>query len=311
MKRISKEEKIGFIATLLVHAVLCAVLYLLVLKSAESESDSTKEEFVEVLLDVEIPREEKTESSGVPERVEQKEPAEVSPVSQKQESALPDVGMPEPVEKTVSEEVKEIAPVVEQVSKDIPEPAVDPLELDKTIEDLVEKTTNLKEKVANKLDEIKKEEERRRIEKEKEEMERITNNRIMGAFQQGNEMRESASSVADNVSTGPSSTPENAGGPYLDLANRKVIGAIVKPECDFDEEGTIFVNITVTPKGEVSKAEVNTKTICANTELRAAALAAAYKTTFNEVDEEDNQEGTITYNFKMTTENQKRKRNKK
>lgn len=306
MKRISKEEKIGFVATLLVHAVLCAVLYLLVLKSAESKSDSTKEEFVEVLLDVEIPREEKTESSGVPERVEQKEPAEVSPVPQKQESALPDVGIPEPVEETVSEEVKEVVPVVEQVSTDIPEPAVDPLELDKTIEDLVEKTTNLKEKVANKLDEIKKEEERRRIEKEKEEKEK-TDNRIMGAFKKGDKMKEYASPVADIVSTGPSSTPENAGGPYLDLANRKVIGAIVKPECDFDEEGTIIVDITVTPKGKVIKAEVNTKqTICANPDLRNAALAAARQTRFNEVEEEDNQEGTITYNFRLTTQKKKK-----
>jgi TonB family protein len=99
-----------------------------------------------------------------------------------------------------------------------------------------------------------------------------------------------------------SSASKNTGEPLSDLANRKVIGAIVKPECNFDEEGTIIVDITVTPKGKVIKAEVNTKqTICANPNLRNAALAAARQTRFNEVEEVEEQKGTITYNFRLIT----------
>ena len=61
----------------------------------------------------------------------------------------------------------------------------------------------------------------------------------------------------------------------------------------------MVVTITVSPEGEVMRAEINSRTNTTNTELRKAALNAARKARFNKVNGLDNQSGTITYYFKL------------
>jgi TonB family protein len=65
------------------------------------------------------------------------------------------------------------------------------------------------------------------------------------------------------------------------------------------EEGRVVVTITVNPQGNVVKASINSRTNTSSPALRKAALDAAKKATFNAVPGLDNQEGTITYYFKL------------
>ena len=72
-----------------------------------------------------------------------------------------------------------------------------------------------------------------------------------------------------------------------------------RPSYNVQDEGRVVVTITVSPDGEVLRAEINSRTNTTNPELRKAALNAAKKARFNNVKTLDNQSGTITYYFKL------------
>ena len=73
----------------------------------------------------------------------------------------------------------------------------------------------------------------------------------------------------------------------------------VSPRYAVNEEGTVVVNIKVDPKGNVIDARIGRGTTTPNTNLRNEALRAARQTKFTEIDAVNNQEGTITYKFKL------------
>jgi TonB family protein len=76
-------------------------------------------------------------------------------------------------------------------------------------------------------------------------------------------------------------------------------GGLPVPAIIVQDEGTVVVNITVNPAGQVVATSINQRTNTVNPELRKAAEEAAKKTCFNEIDDIDNQTGTITYHFKL------------
>jgi TonB family protein len=77
-------------------------------------------------------------------------------------------------------------------------------------------------------------------------------------------------------------------------------GGLPTPVYNVQEEGTVVIAITVNPAGQVVGADVQLKgTTTSNTALRKAALDAAKKARFNEVEGANNQSGTITYKFKL------------
>ncbi|HZK03356.1 MAG TPA: energy transducer TonB [Bacteroidaceae bacterium] len=86
----------------------------------------------------------------------------------------------------------------------------------------------------------------------------------------------------------------------FDLGGRSIVGdGLPKPLYDVQDEGLVMVTITVDPKGNVIATRIHKRTNTINTTLRNAAESAARKTKFNAIDGVDNQEGTITYYFKL------------
>lgn len=106
------------------------------------------------------------------------------------------------------------------------------------------------------------------------------------------------------VSTGNATqgAPTGVGGMghTYNLGGRKTgDGGLVSPRYAVNEEGTVVVNIKVDPKGNVIDARIGRGTTTPNTNLRNEALRAARQTKFTEIDAVNNQEGTITYKFKL------------
>jgi TonB family protein len=77
-------------------------------------------------------------------------------------------------------------------------------------------------------------------------------------------------------------------------------GGLPNPVYNVQDEGKVMVNITVNPAGQVVSASLNLKgTTTSNAALRKAAIDAAKKARFNEVEGTTNQTGTITYIFNL------------
>ena len=86
------------------------------------------------------------------------------------------------------------------------------------------------------------------------------------------------------------------------LSGRKIIsngGALVAPRVQRAVEGNVRVRIVVDGNGSVIRATIAPGTNIADPSVRAAALEAARKTRFNAVPGSDEQEGSITYHFKI------------
>ena len=105
------------------------------------------------------------------------------------------------------------------------------------------------------------------------------------------------------VSTGNSTSGAASGvggiGTY-DLGGRSVgSGGLTRPKYTVNDEGTVVINITVDPQGNVIQAEIGKGTNTPNTSLRNEAIKAARSTKFNSVTTGNNQRGTITYKFSL------------
>jgi TonB family protein len=87
----------------------------------------------------------------------------------------------------------------------------------------------------------------------------------------------------------------------FDLSGRTLRdGGLQPPAYLAQEEGTIVVEITVDPKGNVIHAEIRLRgTNIENKPMREAAREAALKTKFNAISEIQNQIGTITYRYTL------------
>jgi TonB family protein len=87
----------------------------------------------------------------------------------------------------------------------------------------------------------------------------------------------------------------------FDLSGRTLReGGLQRPSYVVQEEGTIVVEITVDPKGNVISAEIRLRgTNIENANMRKAALEAARKTKFNVISGTQNQIGTITYRYTL------------
>ena len=86
----------------------------------------------------------------------------------------------------------------------------------------------------------------------------------------------------------------------FDLNGRSISGSgLPIPVNTVQDEGSVVVNITVNPSGEVIATSINRRTNTVNPELRKAAEDAAKRARFNNIEGVDNQSGTITYYFKL------------
>ena len=147
--------------------------------------------------------------------------------------------------------------------------------------------------------------ERRR--KEEEAMARAAN-LMANAFGKGSGMsRKNEESTEEGSSKGsPDSGMEQgasatSGMGTYDLDGRSLAGdgSLPKPVYNVQEEGRVVVTVTVNPEGKVISANINRRTGTTSLALRNAALTAAKSAVFNRINGLNNQEGTITYYFKL------------
>ena len=149
--------------------------------------------------------------------------------------------------------------------------------------------------------------ERKRLEEEQRRRDDI-NRQMAEAFGKGN---------TDSGSQGTTiSGPGNQGSPQgntangaqtgggigsFDLKGRSLRGGeLPRPAYDVQEEGTIVVEITVNPQGDVIQATVRLRgTNIENPNMRRSAVAAAQKAKFNSINDMQNQIGTITYKYTL------------
>ena len=90
---------------------------------------------------------------------------------------------------------------------------------------------------------------------------------------------------------------DSMGGNSWSLAGRN-IKSLPKPSTQFDQEGTVVVNIQVNSEGKVISATIGEGTNVGNYKTRQVALEAARKAEFSP-SENRIQVGTITYTFKF------------
>ena len=87
------------------------------------------------------------------------------------------------------------------------------------------------------------------------------------------------------------------GGPSYDLGGRNA-KSLPRPSSDFNEEGTIVVDIWVDRDGRVTRADIGKGTNIANSKMRETAKQAALTSVFApDKDAAELQKGTITYKF--------------
>lgn len=140
-----------------------------------------------------------------------------------------------------------------------------------------------------------------------EELKERADNLMANAFGKGNSMGsvggEQGEKGVQGAATGNTDTGETTGAGYgtYSLGNRSLAGggSLPRPVYDVQDEGRVVVTITVNPEGKVIKASINSRTGTTNAALRNAALKAAMQAVFNRIDGVNNQEGTITYYFKL------------
>ena len=110
-------------------------------------------------------------------------------------------------------------------------------------------------------------------------------------------------SGTQGVSTGNSTQGASSGlggiGSF-NLGGRSIgSGGLTQPRYTVDDYGTVVVNITVNPKGEVINTEIGRGTNTPSTILRSEAIKAAQSTKFNSINSANDQQGTITYKFNL------------
>lgn len=124
-------------------------------------------------------------------------------------------------------------------------------------------------------------------------------NSVAGAF--GKQAGQAGSQGTAASGTGNQGDPNGSPSSYA-LSGRKIIsngGALVAPHVQRAVEGNVRVRIVVDGNGAVIRATIDPGTNIADPSVRAAALEAARKTRFNAVPGSDEQEGSITYHFKI------------
>lgn len=146
----------------------------------------------------------------------------------------------------------------------------------------------------------------RKQREEKEAMKKATD-LMANAFGKGSSM---GSKGNDKVDEGTSGAPDGQqetgekdgeGFGNWDLAGRSLYGdgKLPLPSYNVQEEGRVVVTITVDSYGTVINARIHSRTNTTSKALRSAAINAAKRARFNAISGVNNQEGTITYYFKL------------
>ena len=278
----SKEKLIGVIATVLLHALAVLLLYFLVL----DPPPAPEEQGVEVMImeiEPEVEELEEPEYQEIPNALaDASTPADLAPESQ--EDAPPALPIdPAPVEDPINTQEIEKSVVVK---KDKPK---EPKKKKPLTPEMLEKQRE--------------EAERKKREREEALARKAVNKDVSGAFGKGNKMKNQKDGNDSGRTKGKTGGKaiDSGKGVSVKVGNRKLgAGGLVTPVYNKQAEGKVVVNVVVDPSGNVVRASINAGlSNTTNQGLRNAALAAANKTKFNEIEGVDNERGTITYIFRL------------
>ncbi|MBQ8265515.1 MAG: TonB family protein [Bacteroides sp.] len=288
-----KNKVTGLVGTLVLHAVLLVLLFLIAISKPKTQEEGG----VPVML-------------GNMEMAQgNADPYTLTDVDILDEPQLPtEVSAPEPVPTPPVESemiTQEDEPTVAVPKKETPKPTPK--------KEAVKKETPKKEPVIPKeKTEAEKRAEAERLAAEKKAAEEkaaaeAAAKRIAGAFGKGTQMGSKGNADSGNgiqgSPTGNAAEGQTTGvGGYgtFDLNGRSLgPGGLPRPVYNVQEEGRVVVTITVNPAGQVIQTGINKRTNTVNAALRKAAEDAARKARFNAVGGVNNQTGTITYYFKL------------
>ena len=288
-----KNKVTGLVGTLVLHAVLLVLLFLIAISKPKAQEEGG----VPVML-------------GNMEMAQgNADPYTLTDVDILDEPQLPtEVSAPEPVPTPPVESemiTQEDEPTVAVPKKETPKPTPK--------KEAVKKEAPKKEPVKPKeKTEAEKRAEAERLAAEKKAAEEkaaaeAAAKRIAGAFGKGTLMGSKGNADSGNgiqgSPTGNAAEGQTTGvGGYgtFDLNGRSLgPGGLPRPVYNVQEEGRVVVTITVNPAGQVIQTSINKRTNTVNAALRKAAEDAARKARFNAVGGVNNQTGTITYYFKL------------
>jgi TonB family protein len=189
------------------------------------------------------------------------------------------------------------------------QPERNPPVITQTTEPTVAIDTAEKQKERQRERERLEQERREQQERQRKEAEqRRIDAQMQGAFGVGetpNGSEGTASSASGNQGSAQGNAPVGSyvgvgGYGGFDLAGRTLgTGGLPRPAYSAQEEGKIVINITVSPQGNVISAAIGKGTNITNEAMRSSATEAARKAKFNAITGNNNQSGTITYNYKL------------
>ncbi len=149
---------------------------------------------------------------------------------------------------------------------------------------------------------------RQRVADEQRQREQAISNQVAGAFGRGTAAGTSQGDAESG--TGNQGSPfgnsdhganEGVGGYGSFSLNGRSIGGggLPRPDYNVSVEGKIVLEIVVDPRGNVISAEPTRGTTIDSEALRKSAQAAARQAKFNSIKGVNNQQGTITYIYKL------------
>ena len=273
-----KDDIIALIGTIIIHLVLLFLLYLGIIKSfVPGEDSGILVNFGNV-----------TASTGM------FEPQYSASTPQRE---VPPPAAPRP-QVTAEKEL-----ITQDKEETVSVPAKKVTKKETVVDD------NAKKKKEEEERRRKEEEEKQRKEKEQRQLAESISNRADNAFGMGNaqdaQNQGDATTGTGNQGSpfGNSDTGANTGtGGFgtFDLGGRSIgRGGLPRPSFDRQEEGRIVINIVVNSDGNVISAIIGRGTTIDNATLRNSALEAARRAKFNKIQGNNNQSGTITYNYKL------------
>jgi TonB family protein len=275
---LTKEKTYGIIGSILFYILLLLILYFTFLR-AEIKA---KEEGVLVTFGtVNIAAGTFTPKGETPQAAQQ----EAGPEPPTQE--IPEIPQTKPQTK----------PQPKPQAKPTPPPITQTLEQTAAIEAEKQKQ---REKAAT--EQAAKVEQARRAEEQRKRD--AINRQVSGAFGSGatgtsRQGTEQTGSGTQGSPQGTSTTAQSVGGyGEFNLGGRTLgAGGLPRPAYSAQEEGSIVVDITVDPQGNVILAEIGKGTTINSDAMRRSALEAARKATFSSINGNNNQSGTITYRY--------------
>ena len=269
-----QRRALGLVITLALHGLLLGLLAFMMLRVERPQPKP-----VELLVAVNV--------GNVPQASGAEEPGGVqTPEPQRQEVSAPHVVQPRP--QPVQPKARPKTPPAEPIKTQRHEPSLHAAEVEARKE--AERRARAEAEAA------------RRAAAEaaaREAARQQVGRSVAGAF--GAQSGKAGSQGTASSGSGNQGSPNGSAGSYA-LAGRSVVsngGVLARPATSRAVDGVVRVRIVVDGAGHVTRATVAQGTNIADTSIRNAALAAARATRFNAVAGAEEQEGIITYRFKI------------